>query len=480
MRVLLIKPYQKVPVPVHCPPLGLLYLTSMLRERFGPEVEVRMLDMKAHQRLPSTLGPELDEFRPDVVGVSALNCEARASKDIATLVKAHQPKTVTVLGGPYPHNRCEELLGRTDFDWAFSGPADRVFPDALERRFGGGDLGTDLPGFSYKSADGIHVASEQDSIADLDSLPLPAWDLIDFDLYARQRNMMSMLKGKRYAAIFTSRGCPYLCNYCHDLFGKRFVHRSAENVLEEIELLHERYGVDEIEVADDIFNLHKPRLKKIMGEVARRWPGKIHFCFPNGLRADILDDSVLDALQAGGAYGFAIAIETVTPRLQKLVEKNLDVEKARWAIEAADRRGMMMTGFFMLGFPTETREEIQATVDFALRSRLTVANFFSVIPQPATPLYALAEKENPTALETAAHEEEEGNAYRSVRSWYERAYGFPLGRFSRWATLRFYLRPSRWVRILRRVPLKSLPLAFGQFWEIMFRRPEDGTALRPE
>ena len=103
-----------------------------------------------------------------------------------------------------------------------------------------------------------------------------------------------MLKGKRYAPIFTSRGCPYLCNYCHDLFGKRFIHRSSEHVLEEIELLYENYGVDEFEIVDDIFNLHKPRLKKIMGEVKRRWPGKIHFCFPNGVRADIMDEEVIE------------------------------------------------------------------------------------------------------------------------------------------------------------------------------------------
>jgi radical SAM superfamily enzyme YgiQ (UPF0313 family) len=299
------------------------------------------------------------------------------------------------------------------------------------------------------------VAAGQDVISDLAGLPLPAWDRVDFDHYARLPNMMMTLAGRRYATLFTSRGCPYLCNYCHDLFTKRFVHRSPEDVLAEIALLYEKYGVDEFEIVDDIFNLHKPRLKQIMGEVARRWPGKLHFCFPNGLRADILDEPVLDALRAAGTYAMSIAIETVTPRLQALVEKNLKLDRAERAIALADERGIMVAGFFMLGFPTETVEEMEATLDFALRSRLTTAYFFCVVPQPKTPMWELARREAPEAMDAASRDEEEGANYRSAMTWYERAYGFPLGRFIDRAYRRFYLTPRRVSRVIRRVPAKS-------------------------
>ena len=127
---------------------------------------------------------------------------------------------------------------------------------------------------------------------------------------------MGMLKGNRYALLFTSRGCPYRCNYCHNIFGKRFLRQSPERVVKEIELLYETYGVTEFQIVDDVFNLDKRRLKTIMEEVHRRWPGKIHFTFPNGLRGDILDEEVLDALKLGGTYAMAIAVETATPRLQ--------------------------------------------------------------------------------------------------------------------------------------------------------------------
>lgn len=455
MRVLLLKPYQQVQGWIAAPPLGLLYLVSALRERFGSGIEVEVIDMKSRKLSPEWLAERLGTLRPDVVGVSALNYEGAAAQRIATLVKAHNEKIVTVLGGPYAHKRGEELLNRTEYDWTFDGPADHSFAEAIARYFGGEELGTDIAGLSYKTEDGLHLSRGQDMIRDLDALPKPAWDLVDFDHYAGLPNMMMTLKGKRYATIFTSRGCPYLCNYCHDLFTKKFVYRSPEDVLEEIELLYERYGVDEFQIVDDIFNLHKPRVKAIMGEVARRWPGKLHFTFPNGLRGDILDEPVLDAMKAAGTYAMSIAIETVTPRLQDLVEKNLKLEKAAWAIEAANDRGMMVAGLFMLGFPTETVDEMKATVDFAMRSSLTTAYFFCVIPQPATPMYDLAKREAPEALNAAWQDEEQGANYRSVQTWYERAYGFPLSRYVESVYRRFYLTPKRLWRVVRRVPPKS-------------------------
>ncbi len=472
-RVVLLKPYQEVPGLVASPPLGILYLVSAIREQFGDTVDIQVLDMKSRVLDPEWLDEPLRGYRPDVVGVSALNCEAASAERIAKLVKAIDPAAVTVLGGPYPHRRAAELLGSTHFDWIFDGMSERTFPEALRRHFEGEPLGTDLPGFSYRTANGPVVSLETDGVRELDALRMPAWDLVDFDRYARQPTMMLTLKGRRYATIFTSRGCPYKCNYCHDLFGKRFIYRSAENVLAEIEFLYEKYGVDEFEIVDDIFNLHKPRLKKIMEEVTRRWPGKLHFCFPNGVRADIIDESVLDALVAGGTYAMSVAVETVTPRLQTLIEKNLKVEQVRKVIDWADERGIMVCGFFMIGFPTETPEELRATIDFALDSRLSMAQFFQVTPQPETPLYELARAEGPEALAAIVEDEKEGGCYRNALTWYERAYGFPLGQLRRRAYREFYLSPRRMWRLWRRVPgWRSLVQGIGGLLGNLFGRAQ--------
>ncbi len=173
MRVLLLKPYQDVPRIVHSPPLGLLYLAAALRERFGSDVDVQVVDMKARTLPPKWVESKLKEFEPDVVGLSALNFEAAVAREIAEIVKKHDNTTITAIGGPYPHHRAEEILGNSQFDWVFGGPADRTFPEAVSRLMTGEPLGTDLPGFAYRTEDGVHINEASDIFKDLDSLPIP-------------------------------------------------------------------------------------------------------------------------------------------------------------------------------------------------------------------------------------------------------------------------------------------------------------------
>lgn len=470
-RVLLLKAYQPFRDQVSSPPLGILYLTTALRKRFGDRLEIDVLDLKLDERGADWLAAQLDTLQPDIVGISALNCEAEASHQLAACVKRWRPDVPAVLGGPYAHKRAEEILGSSEFDWVFGGESDRTFPEALDRHFEGKPLGTDLPGFSYRSGpDSLHISDAQDSIKDLDALGFPAWDLVDFDAYTARPNMAGVQKGKRYASIFTSRGCPYLCTYCHDIFGKRFLWRSAEHVIEEIELLRSEYGVDEIQIVDDIFNLNKPRLRKIMGEAATRWGGNMAFTFPNGLRADIMDEGIVDALSEGGTYFISIAIETVTDRLQKLVSKNLDVERALRIVNYCDDRGILTRGFFMIGFPTETKQEIRNTLNFAFQSRLTMAFFFTVVPQPGTPLFDLAREEAPEALRLSERDEREGHGYRSDQPWYQRAYGHDLARDIRYAYGRFFLSPRRMWRIARRVPLSYMKIGIRSYGRFVLRR----------
>lgn len=463
LRVLLLKPYQPTTEIACCPPLGILYLTSVLRKELGDSLEVYPLDAKLYRFPPQRLKPYLEWA--DIVGLSALNYEAPNSFAIARLTKLLDPKKLVVIGGPLVHSQTAEVLRNCPFvDWAFDGEAERTFPEALRRWLKNEDL-EGISGLYFRREDGtISIPKTTDTIADLDAIPFPAWEEVDFEEYARQPNMNSWMKGKRYAPLFTSRGCPYKCNYCHDIFGKRFRFRSAENVMEEMRLLIEHYQIDEFQIVDDIFNLHKPRLKKIFALLKQEYPNKrFYFCFPNGLRGDILDEDVILTLKNAGAYQITLAVETVTSRLQHLIEKYLDVEKVFRFIELCARHDLVVKGYFMLGFPTETPKEIWNTIRFALRSRLTMASFFQVVPQPGTPLYAWAERENPRALK------EVGNyAYYDQKSWYARAYGYPLHWVRLFAIMAFYLHPSRLLRILRLVGLKRARNGIINFLGIIF------------
>jgi anaerobic magnesium-protoporphyrin IX monomethyl ester cyclase len=203
-------------------------------------------------------------------------------------------------------------------------------------------------------------------------------------------------------------------------------------------------------------------------------PYKMHITFPNGLRFDILDEEGCDALVRAGTYGACVAIETITPRLQELIKKHLRVERAQQAIRWMAGRGVLVRGFFMLGFPTETREEIEATVSYAVNSDLAQAYFFDVVPQPGTPLYDLAYQESPAALESQTLQE-----YNARNGFYTAAYGVNMQMVKKWAYVRFFvLSPRRWVKLVRMMPWKNFVSEFRDFVAILlYRKPIENEPL---
>lgn len=451
-RILFVKPYQQTIDDTYGPPLGLLTLISCVRQHFGPLATVHFWDMKLYNDAPERLSSRINEIQPDVIAVSALNCEASASYTIARIAKQWRSSIITVIGGPFTLRQSELIFKESCFDWVFEGAADRTFVQALERQFSNQQLGEEIPGFSYRQADGnIITNNQQDLITDIDAIPIPAWDLADLERYSRRdrKRIIPNVAERKYAYLFTSRGCPYLCSYCHDVFTKRFVYQNEERVLAEIQLLHETHGVTEFHFVDDIFNLHRTRAQAIMNAIAGRWPGKLYLAFPNGLRGDILDEKTIAAMVSAGTYCASIAIETVTPRLQSLVEKNLNIEKAQWSIEEFAKRGVITRGAFMLGFPTETPEEMEETIKYAIRSPLTTASMSAVVPQNNTPIYDLAMLESRAATTSLAREELDGGDYNSLTPWYSRAYGFNLHAKITYAYLRFYIHPPRMLRLIK-------------------------------
>lgn len=464
LRVLLVKPFQPVRNPLCQPPLGILYLASALRARFGKEVEVRYEDHRLFQENPFVAAERIAANSYDLVGFSALNFEAETVHRMARIIKTLSPKTLIALGGPYPHSSPRRAREYGGIDWIFDGEAEASFPQAVAAYFFGEGRLEEVPGltFRYRSGDPYVTTRCPELPRDLDELPFPAWDLVPFSLYAQRPNMNGWLKGRLYAPIFTSRGCPYKCNYCHDLFGKGFRWRSPENVLKEIVLLHEGYGIDEFHIIDDIYNLHKPRMRRIAELIIERFgEGKLYFCFPNGVRADILDPEDLPLLKRMGVFQISVAVETVTPRLQTLIQKNLKIEKVHHIIQECHRLGILTKGFFMLGFPTETVPEIEATIRFAVHSRLTFAGFYLVIPQEGTPIYHWANRESPHATKKVILKD-----FYNKESWYQLAYGVNLRRIQRRAFRRFYLRPWRIFKLARVLSPGNLFLGFLAFLRI--------------
>ncbi len=387
-RILLIKPRQNLRPYSMLPPLGIMYLASYLREQLD-DIEFRIVDQTIEGVPFRDIAETMRTWQPDLVGLSALSAETMALHRSATLAKELLPDVVVAAGGPHPSAYPERVMADTHFDYVVLGEGELTFRDLVAsiRR---GESIEGIDGLVYRKNGELKINPRERYIEDLDAMPYPAWDLVAIRRY-KYFTRMSHTGTKDYMAVFTSRSCPFRCLYCHNMFGKGFRKRSPENVFEEFRQLYTQYGIREFEIIDDIFNLDLKRAKRICDLIIKSGM-KIRITFPNGIRGDRMDQELITKLSEAGTVFMAFAVETATPRLQKMLRKNINVEKIRRNITLARRAGIICQGFFMLGFPTETREELQATVDFAVDSDLHAAQFFMVNPFEGTELAEMAAK----------------------------------------------------------------------------------------
>ncbi|MBP7231919.1 MAG: radical SAM protein [Syntrophaceae bacterium] len=392
-RILLIKPnIASAPrvIPANNPPMGLMYLASYLRS-LDPDRNIRIIDMALEELTPDDLLPILKEFQPDICGISCLTMNAKNSLRISELIKKWNPKCYVTLGGPHPTLMPDKALDSQFVDCCVVGEGEETTHRLISA------LENNKP---YESIDGISYRDGKNTVMnkrppslDIKHLPWPAYDLIPVKKYFKSKipPHSGRVKYSEYMTVMSSRACPYGCIYCHNIFGKEFRAREPEEFVEEMVMLKKDYGVKEFHMIDDVFNLQRERVLKICELIRQKLPG-IAIAFPNGLRTDLLDKDTLSALKQSGMYYFAAGIESGSPEIQKVIKKNLNHAKALQAIEDAARMGIIVHGFFMMGFPGETEEQINMTIDFARKSSLNTAGFFAVTAYPETELYEMAKQ----------------------------------------------------------------------------------------
>ncbi len=377
------------PPPI-APPLGVLYLASAVKNRSRHAHHVAVSDLGMDTSSPSELFGLLAGHAPDVVGISANNVDRGILHRIARTAKILDPACTVVVGGAITTAIGEELLQDPFIDVLALSEGEQTLPELLDTMAEGGDL-RQVAGLVLRGPDGSPTRTKHRAfIGDLDTLDFPDWSLLKLGDYSKLCNCNEFpIQAKVYAPIFTSRGCPWRCIFCHNHFGRKARTRSAANVLDEMQLLVEKHRVRELHIHDDIFNIDGQRLVDICdGIIERRLD--IRIAFPNGVRADRLTPLHLEKLAAAGCYHMCMAFETVTPRLQKMIRKNLDVHKVLENARRASELGIVTACFVMLGFPTETRDELMATIETVARSHFDYMRLFVACPHPNTALYDLA------------------------------------------------------------------------------------------
>ena len=341
-------------------PLNYVHLAAYVR-RHGYEPLV--LDMVFDEVTPEFVDGEIRDHGIRVAGIGCMTCEFPAAIEEARRLKSAHPGIVVVLGGAHPSGDPEECLRTGVVDYVIVGEGEIALVDLLDAIRDGRTPGA-IPGV-WSLRDGSIAAGGSATVPDVDGLPWPAYDMIGLERYFRLDSPWHFPKSGRAVQFITERGCPYQCSYCHEIHTKKFRGMAAETVLDQIEWLVKEHGVGELMIVDDIFNFDLARAKEICRGIIRRGL-RIHLQFPNGVRGDRFDEELMALMKQAGTHYLAIAIETVSEKFQKLVRKNLKADRARDAVEWARKHGIEVSGFFMIGFPGETVEEVQTTLDFAV------------------------------------------------------------------------------------------------------------------
>lgn len=372
--------------------LGLMYLSSSLRQQFGDQVEVKIHTLVSKPKLrdheATSMRAVLDEWRPEVVGIRSLSIGEDSLYALIETVREWSEDCLVIVGGPHATDQPEEVLQTSAVDCVVIGEGERTLCELMER-YSRGQPYHDVDGIAYRRNGAVVRTNPRALITDLDALPLPDYSLIDLDQFTNRYQTFTAKIYQRHGNILTTRGCPYRCMYCHNILGKRFRARSPDSVFAEIRYLHDTYGLTDLQIIDDIFNLDLDRAKKICDKIIDS-DMQLTLSFPNGVRGDRMDEELLDKMAAAGTKFMSYAVESGSPRIQRLIHKNLKLEKVDTAIRYSTKLGIVTRGFFMLGFPTETEEEVLETIEFGKQSDLCGATFFTVVYFPGTELYRLA------------------------------------------------------------------------------------------
>lgn len=370
----------------HAEPLNLLYLASYLREKVYCKISI--LDAEALGLSYKGIKNKLKKESPDIVGITCPTPTMKHVIKIAEIAKEVNPDCVVVVGGAHPTALPEQVATIPGIDFVVIGEGELTLSELVkviklkEASF------KHIDGLAYKSKDRIIFTNPRALIRDLDIIPFPARDLIDFKLYysAPTKKVSSE---ENSTLILTGRGCPYECNFCMSkvIWQRKVRYRSPKTVVDEIEECVDEYGLTEFNFIDDTFILSERRVVKICEEIIKRSLDISWICFG---RANHISRSMMREIRKAGCRRISFGLESGSQEILNMMRKNITLDQARDAVKMAKEEALEVHASFMLGNIGETKETIKKTVMFAKELELDYATFFITTPYPGTDLYNIA------------------------------------------------------------------------------------------
>lgn len=343
------------------------------------EHEIKILDLEPADNFYEFLLEEIRVLKPDIIASSATTPYYLTVKELMKKIKEKYRNITTVVGGVHITAVPEEAGKEECFDILVLGEGDKALPEILSSSV------KEVPGIIYKDAiSGKAVYTQKRKfIADLNSLPYPAWQLFNLKNYKNSR--LSSRKNP-VGLIETSRGCAFQCNFCNKLtFGSEYRTKDPKRVVNEMEYLL-KCGFKEIHIADDSFTQNINRAKEICAEILRR-NLKFPWSLFNGIRVDMVDPEFFKLARKAGCWQVGFGIETGDEEVLNKINKKITLSQIEYAVKLAEKSGISTFGFFILALDGETEKSMRHTIDFAKKLPLDIAKFDICIPYPGTPYY---------------------------------------------------------------------------------------------
>ncbi len=365
--------------------LGLCSLAAYIQKE-DKDMKVKVIDCVFQNISFENLIREINEFKADIIGISSTTCAYNISKKLVSCIRENNSKVIIVLGGPHisalpfdTFKECENL------DFGVVGEGEISFGEII-KWMKGGKKKDEIEGVIFKEGGKIRLSKQRSVIENLDTLPFPSLDFLNL---AKSKHTPIRSKGTSLHLV-TSRGCPFRCNHCEQaVFGSVYRSKSVDYIIREIKVLKEQCSIRSIAFEDDSFVINMKKMRDFCYGLIKE---KIDVEWSCSIRNELIDKDVLPIMRKAGCNYLYFGIESGSQRMLKILNKDTPLEKIEHNVKLTKKEGLKAHGSFVIGLPTENRESIKQTVDFAIKLKLDSVTFNLFTPFPKTALREMAFK----------------------------------------------------------------------------------------
>lgn len=364
------------------PPLGLASIASYVRKK---GFSVKIIDC-------NILCPSVDSFSPffekefvqkykdiKLIGLTAMTCTVKKAYKIASICKKFFPNARTIFGGVHATFVKDEVISKDFVDIVVYGEGELTLAEILE-----GKKLENINGIVFKKNDRVVVNSPRERIVNLDSLPMPAYDLLPISKYRPAEGTYKRLPAM---SMMTSRGCPGRCTFCSKTLGTRLVFKSAGKIFEEILYLINNYGTKEILFYDDTFTVYKENVVKLCNMIINNQIDVSWTCFA---RVDFIDFEMLCKMKEAGCHQIMYGVENIDEQVLKNINKKINIQQVVNAVKWTKKAGIECRLAFMVGNPGDNKEIIKKNIRFVNKINPDLAIFNITTPFPGTEMFKWA------------------------------------------------------------------------------------------